>query len=117
MKSHLSLLLFAIQSICEVRCKLIEQQVIIFISKNIDTEKVIAIFQTISHNLTKEGAKSTPITKSVVREVEGWIGIMKAYSSFGKYRYVEIPTSESANCFRLGSFGLTPRPLPLRLPQ
>eukprot|EP00531_Pseudo-nitzschia_arenysensis_P018553 CAMPEP_0116127434 /NCGR_PEP_ID=MMETSP0329-20121206/6838_1 /TAXON_ID=697910 /ORGANISM="Pseudo-nitzschia arenysensis, Strain B593" /LENGTH=593 /DNA_ID=CAMNT_0003621533 /DNA_START=606 /DNA_END=2390 /DNA_ORIENTATION=+ len=84
----LSLSVEAIMSICKCRCKLIEQQIIIFISKNIDTEKAITTFQTIFHNLPKEGAKSTPITKSVIREVEGWCSIMKAYSSFGKYRFL-----------------------------
>lgn len=58
----------------------------LFSSNNMDTEKLTNAFQAVLHSLPKAGAKSTPIVKSVLREVEAWCSIMKTYSSFEKYR-------------------------------
>ena len=78
------------QSICECRCKLVEQQTRLCSSENVDVEKISASFQMILRNVPKDAAQSTPIAQSVLREVEGWCNIMKTYFSFGKYRYVKF---------------------------
>ena len=85
----LSLVFTFDQSLCECRCKLIEQHTIVCSSENIDAEKVITTLQMILQSVPKDVAKSKPIVQSVLQEVEGWRNIMKTYCSFGKYRYVK----------------------------
>ena len=79
---------FFTQSLCECRCKLIEQQRRICSSEIIDMEKMTASFQMILRNLPRQATKSTPLVKSVVRELELWCIITKTYISFGKLGYV-----------------------------
>ena len=83
-----SFAVFSTQSLCECRCKLIEQQRRLCSSEKLDVEKIIANFQMILLNLPKQAAKSTTIVQSVLREVEGWFNLMKTYFALGKCRYV-----------------------------
>ena len=94
---RLSFVVIFVQSLCECRYKLIEQQTRLCSSENIDVEKVIATFQIILRIVPKEGTKATPIVQNVSREVEGWYNIMKTYFSFGKYRYVKFTSYEQMN--------------------
>eukprot|EP00532_Pseudo-nitzschia_australis_P002521 CAMPEP_0168193236 /NCGR_PEP_ID=MMETSP0139_2-20121125/18493_1 /TAXON_ID=44445 /ORGANISM="Pseudo-nitzschia australis, Strain 10249 10 AB" /LENGTH=594 /DNA_ID=CAMNT_0008116567 /DNA_START=81 /DNA_END=1863 /DNA_ORIENTATION=- len=78
----------AIMSLCECRCKLIEQQRRICSFEIIEMEKMIASFQMMLRNLPRQTTKSTPLVNSVVRELELWCIIAKTYVSFGKLGFL-----------------------------
>mmetsp|Transcript_3775 Transcript_3775/g.9898 ORF Transcript_3775/g.9898 Transcript_3775/m.9898 type:complete len:733 (+) Transcript_3775:123-2321(+) len=78
----------AIMSLCECRCKLIEQQTRLCSSEIVDIEKIIVSFQMISSNIPKKEAQAEHLVRSISREVDGWSSILKTYFSIQNFRFM-----------------------------